>query len=65
MAENEKLLEGLQKIVTELAQQADGHFIQSRIFKAQGLNKLADKYLEHANEEREYIEKCIDRHWIR
>ena len=61
MAENEKLLEGLQKIVTELAQQEDCHFIQSRIFKAQGLTKLADKYLEHANEEREYIEKCIDR----
>lgn len=56
-----KVLEGLQVIVTDLAQQADGHFVQSRIFNAQGLTKLAEKYLEHANEERGYVEKCIDR----
>lgn len=61
MAENQKLLEGLQIIVTDLAQQADGHAIQSRIFAAQGFSKLAEKYAEHAAEERGYVEKCIDR----
>ena len=56
-----KVIAGLQTIVTELSQQADGHLIQSRIFAAQGLNKLADKYKEHAVEERGYVAKCIDR----
>lgn len=58
---NDKVIEGLQTIVTELSQQADGHLIQSRIFAAQGLNKLAEKYEEHAAEERGYVVKCIDR----
>lgn len=61
MADNKKIIEGLQIIVTDLAQQADGHAIQSRIFAAQGFSKLADKYAEHAAEERGYVEKCIDR----
>lgn len=58
---NEKVIEGLQTIVTELAQQADGHVIQSRIFASQGLSKLAAQYEEHAAEERGYVVKCIDR----
>lgn len=53
--------EGMQVIVTQLAQQADGHLIHSRIFAAQGLNKLAKNYEEHAEEERGYVKKCIDR----
>ena len=61
MENNQKLIEGLQTIVTELAQQADGHQIQSKIFGAQGLTKLAEKYAEHATEERGYVDKCIDR----
>ncbi len=56
-----KVIEGLQTIVTALSQQADGHLIHSRIFAAQGLNKLAEKYTEHAAEERGYVVKCIDR----
>jgi bacterioferritin len=56
-----KVVTGLQTIVTELSQQADGHLIQSRIFAAQGLNKLAENYKEHAAEERDYVVKCIDR----
>lgn len=58
---NDKLIDGLQAIVTGLAQQADGHLIQSRIFASQGLTKLAEKYAEHAEEERGYVVKCIDR----
>ena len=61
MENNQKLIEGLQIIVTDLAQQADGHQIQSRIFASKGLTKLAEKYAGHAAEEREYVDKCIDR----
>ncbi|MBQ1376314.1 MAG: bacterioferritin (cytochrome b1) [Clostridia bacterium] len=58
---NEKVIAGLQTIVTDLAKQADGHQLQSRIFAAEGFSKLADKYAEHATEERGYVDKCIDR----
>lgn len=49
MADQAKILAGLQTIVTDLAQQADGHELQARIFASQGLSKLADKYAEHAS----------------
>ena len=61
MENNQKLIEGLQAIVTGLSGQADGHIIQSKIFASQGLTKLAEKYAEHAVEERGYVEKCIER----
>ena len=61
MSDKAKLIEGLQFIVTNLSQQADGHAIQSRIFASQGFSKLADKYAEHADEERGYVKQCIDR----
>ncbi len=61
MINKQKIVEGLQAIVTGLSQQADGHIIQSKIFASQGLTKLAEKYAEHATEERSYVEKCIDR----
>ena len=61
MADKEKIIAGLQVIVTDLAQQADGHAIQSRIFASEGFTKLADKYAEHAAEERGYVQQCTDR----
>ena len=61
MANNEKIIAGLQVIVTNLAQQADGHLIQSRIFASEGFTKLAEKYAEHVSEERGYVEQCINR----
>lgn len=61
MERNEKVIAGLQVIVTELSQQADGHAIQSRIFASEGFTKLADKYAAHAAEERGYVDQCIDR----
>ena len=61
MADKEKIIAGLQVIVTDLAQQADGHAIQSRIFASEGFTKLANKYAEHATEERGYVQQCIDR----
>ncbi|MCR5416830.1 MAG: hypothetical protein K6E79_08545 [Pseudobutyrivibrio sp.] len=57
----EKIIAGLQTIVTDLAQQADGHEIQSRIFASEGFNKLAEKYAGHADEERGYVKQCADR----
>ena len=59
--DKQKICEGLQIIVTQLAQQADGHLIQSRIFASQGLTKLAEKFAEHSTEEHGYVEKCVDR----
>ena len=61
MADKAKIIEGLQVIVTDLAQQADSHAIQSRVFAAQGLTKLAEKYAGHAADEREWVTKCTDR----
>jgi len=61
MEQKEKIIAGLQAIVTGLSQQADGHAIQSKIFASEGFSKLAAKYAEHAVEERGYIDKCIDR----
>ena len=61
MADKDKLIKGMQVIVTELSQQADGHAIESRLFGAAGLTKLQEKYAEHAEEERGYVIKCIDR----
>ena len=61
MAQSKKTIANLQTIVTNLSQQADGHAIQSRIFASEGFTKLAEKYAEHAAEERGYVEKCIDR----
>lgn len=58
---NEKMISGLQTIVTGLSQGATGHQIQSRVFANAGFAKLADKYAEHAEEERGYVSKCIDR----
>ncbi len=58
---NVKVLEALQIIITDLAQQADGHALQSRIFASEGFTKLADKYAEHASEERGWVDKCADR----
>ncbi len=61
MENKDIIIAGLQGIVTELSQQADGHIIQSKIFDSEGFTKLADKYSEHATEERGYVEQCIDR----
>ncbi len=61
MANREKTIQTLQAIVTGLSQQANGHAIQSRIFASKGFTKLAEKYAEHATEERGNVDKCIDR----
>lgn len=55
------ILERLQSLITWLSQGATSHLIQSRIFAAQGLNKLAERYAAHVAEEQNYIVKFIDR----
>ena len=37
------------------------HKVQSKVFKAQGLTKLADKYADHSTEEMGWVDKFIDR----
>lgn len=61
MATKMKLEEALHLIVTNLSQQADGHMLESRILASRGYGKLADKYAEHAEEERGYVVKIADR----
>lgn len=55
MEKNVKVYEGMQAIVMQLSQQADQHAVQSRVFASEGFSKLADKYAEHAEEERGYV----------
>ena len=61
MENKQEVLIGMQEIITGLSQQAIGHEMQARIFISQGFNKLGEKYLSHAKEEREYVSKFIDR----
>ncbi len=61
MVDKQTVIGALQMIVTNLSQQADGHAIQSRVFASCGYSKLAEKYAEHAAEEREYVRRCTDR----
>ena len=61
MPANKQITDVMQLIVTNLSHQATGHQIHSRIFASQGFEKLAEKYAEHADEEREFVTKFIDR----
>lgn len=58
---NEKLLKDMQAIVTGLSGNSIAHAFQAKIFNAQGFTKLAEKYEEHATEERDFVEKYVDR----
>ena len=61
MPANKQITDVMQLIVTNLSHQATGHQIHSRIFASQGFEKLAEKYAEHAEEERDFVTKFIDR----
>lgn len=58
---NEKSIQVLQAYATGLAAQSYSHKVQSKVFAAQGLTKLADKYAEHATEEMGYVDQFIER----
>ncbi|MCR5732817.1 MAG: hypothetical protein K6G51_07770 [Sphaerochaetaceae bacterium] len=56
-----EVFDGLQLFITDLAQQSDGHQIESRLLKSQGYGKLTAKYAEQAKKEREYVDQVTDR----
>ena len=51
----------LQAYATGLNAQSFQHKVQSKVFKSQGLTKLAEKYADHSTEEAEWVDKFIDR----
>ena len=56
-----KSIQALQAYATGLAAQSLQHKVESKIFAAQGLSKLGEKYAEHAAEEMEWVYNFIDR----
>ncbi len=56
-----KSIEALQLFVTGLTEGALVHKMQGQIFKSQGFEKLGQKYIDHFNEEMEWVEKFVSR----
>ncbi len=54
-------IEALQFFATGLTEGALVHKLQGQIFKSQGFTKLGQKYIDHFNEEMEWVEKFVDR----
>ena len=59
--EAKKSIEALQIFATGLTEGALVHKLQGQIFKSQGFGKLGQKYIDHFNEEMEWVEKFVDR----
>ena len=56
-----KSIAALQAYATGLAAQSLQHKIESKIFAAQGLTKLAEKYAEHSVEEMGWVDQFVER----
>ena len=56
-----KSIEALQFFATGLTEGALVHKLQGQIFKSQGFSKLGQKYVDHFNEEMEWVEKFVER----
>ncbi len=56
-----KSIEALQFFATGLTEGALVHKLQGQIFKSEGFEKLGQKYIDHFNEEMEWVEKFVDR----
>ena len=56
-----KSIEALQLFATGLTEGALVHKMQGQIFKSQGFEKLGQKYIDHFNEEMEWVEKFVER----
>jgi len=54
-------LKALQLFATGLSEGAYVHKLQGQMFKAQGFNKLGEKYINHFSEEMGWVEKFVDR----
>ena len=61
MADKQEVIKALQFIVTGLSDQSFGHRIHGLVFGSKGLQALADKYAEHADEEMAWVEKFANR----
>lgn len=56
-----KSIEALQFLATRLTEGALVHKLQGQMFKAQGFEKLGQKYIDHFGEEMEWVEKFVGR----
>ena len=56
-----KSIETLQFFTTGLTEGALVHKMQGQIFKSPGFEKLGQKYIDHFNEEMEWVEKFVNR----
>ena len=61
MSNKVKTLEILQQVITGLEGQSLTHRYEAKLFAAAGFSKLAEKYADHATEERDFADKFIDR----
>ncbi len=59
--EKKKSIDALQYFASGLTEGALVHKLQGQIFKSQGFSKLGQKYIDHFNEEMEWVEKFYDR----
>ena len=59
--DKQKSIEALQFFATGLTEGALVHKLQGQIFKSQGFAKLGQKYIDHFNEEMEWVEKFVER----
>ena len=59
--DKKKTIEALQFFVTGLTEGALVHKLQGQLFKAQGFEKLGEKYINHFTEEMEWVEKFVER----
>lgn len=59
--DTKKSIEALQFFATGLTEGALVHKLQGQIFKAQGFEKLGQKYIDHFNEEMGWVEKFVER----
>lgn len=61
MSNKTKTLEVLQQVITGLEGQSLTHRYEAKLFSAAGFSKIAEKYADHATEERDFVDKFIDR----
>lgn len=61
MQDKNKEIAALQAIVTGLSSQSYSHRIQGLVFGSKGLTAIQDKYMTHAQEEMDWVEKFANR----
>ena len=61
MNKNDELIKDLKDLVFALSKQVLSRSIQCKIFKNDGFLKLSEKYEGHLKEEREYLDRTIEK----